>query len=262
MGLRSGLRYDTMSTNIVVAGGACDTPARIHSWRNVPMTTLPPHAHNDNPIPTSSGIYKITCTANKRFYIGSTVNLSARKRQHFSDLRLSKHCNRHLQRAWDKYGEHAFTYEVVELVLPMSLPAREQYWLNKFKPFGRRGFNIAREAASNLGVKHSPEVVEKQRNRKHSPETIEKLRLSHLGYKHTPEALEHIRQANRQRTPEAREKQRQALLGKKQTPERCEKTRQAMIGHKVSPEAREKMRQAKLGQVPWNKGKKLRKKGE
>src|SRR6266581_3267148 len=35
--------------NIVVPGSAVNTPGRIHSWRNVPMTTLSPHADNGNP---------------------------------------------------------------------------------------------------------------------------------------------------------------------------------------------------------------------
>src|SRR5229473_6154293 len=99
------------ATNIVVAGDAYDIPARIHSWRNVPMTTLPPHAANGN-IPTTSGIYKITCTANKRIYIGSAVNLRKRKNEHWNAFKRNQHHNRHLQRAWDKYGEQAFTFEV------------------------------------------------------------------------------------------------------------------------------------------------------
>jgi len=108
LALQAALCY-TEATHIVVAGGACDTPARIHSWRNVPMTTLPPPADNGNhsDIPAEPGIYKITCTANKRIYIGSAVNLLKRKRDHFNTLRRNNHCNLHMQRAWNKYGPDA-----------------------------------------------------------------------------------------------------------------------------------------------------------
>src|SRR5216684_1737979 len=101
------------ATHIVVPGGATNAPGRIHPWSNVPMTTLPPHVPDGNPIPATSGIYKITCTANKKIYIGSAVNLYHRKGQHFSDLRQNKHHNPIMQNAWNKYGEQAFIFEVL-----------------------------------------------------------------------------------------------------------------------------------------------------
>src|SRR5216684_967248 len=245
------------ATHIVVPGGATNAPGRIHSWRNVPMTTLPPHVPDGNLIPATSGIYKITCTANKRIYIGSAVNLRERKRAHFSALRHNRHGNQHLQRAWNKYGEQAFTFEVLEQVLPIALTAREQYWLNKLKPFDRKGFNIAREAGSTLGVEMSPE-------------TRAKISQANLGYKHTPESSERKRQAmlgnkhgigknlgnkhalghSHPQTPETREKIRQGHLGKKNTLEHNEKVRQANLGKKLSPEQIEKNRQAQLNRSP------------
>ncbi len=122
------------------------------------MNTLPPHAQDGNPslIPSVSGIYRITCTITSKFYIGSTTNLRKRKNEHFGKLRRNIHENPYLQKAWNRYGESAFIFEVLELVLTMSLIAREQYWLNKFKPFKRKGFNILTEAGSNLGSRDKP----------------------------------------------------------------------------------------------------------
>lgn len=174
------------------------------------MTTVSPHAPNGN-IPRASGIYKITCTVNKRIYIGSASNLHKRRNQHWNALKHNQHYNLHLQRAWNKYGPDAFTFEVLELVLSMSLTAREQYWLNKLNPFGCKGFNIASEAGSQLGMEVSPETREKLRQanlgkpnpmfgRKHTPEAIEKIIQAksgkpngHLGKKHTPEWIEKTR---------------------------------------------------------------------
>ncbi len=244
------------------------------------MTTVPPHADNGNPIPNASGIYKITCTANKRIYIGSALNLYGRKAKHFSLLRRNTHHNPILQNAWNKYGESAFTFEVLEYVLPISLTAREQYWFKKLKPFGRKGFNIDREAGSRLGFKFthesrekmrqshlgqvshnrgkkaSPETREKQRQaklgKKRTSESIEKTRQAHLGVKRSPETRAKIGNANtgKKRTPEAKAKMRQAKLGRvfgKRTPEHCENIRQSKLGHEVSLETREKLRQANLG---------------
>ncbi len=203
--------------------------------------------------PASSGVYKITCLANKKIYIGSALHLCNRRRRHFNVLRQNKHENPYLQRAWNKYGEQAFTFEVLEQVLPISLTAREQYWLNKLKPFGRRGFNILHEAGSALGMKHTPEALEKMRGRKLSPEHIEKVRRARLGQKQSAERIEKNRQSQlgKKMSPEAREKIGRANRGKTLSPETREKVRQAKIGNsynlgkKHSPETIEKMRQAK-----------------
>lgn len=262
MGLQSGLRDDIMRSNIVELGRCSEhRQATTNLLRRLAIDTLSPHADNSNPIPTTSGIYKITCTANKRFYIGSSSNLSARKGHHWSALKRNQHHNPHIQRAWNKYGEQSFTFEVLELVLPMSLEAREQYWLNKLKPFGRKGFNIALDTvAFHLGRKASPEAIEKNRQarlgKKLSPEHRESIRQAHLGKQHSPEHVENHRQATlgKKRTPEMIEAMRQRQLGKpswnkgeKLTLEHREKLRQAHLGYKHTPEACENMRQAKLG---------------
>lgn len=224
-------------------------------------------------IPAAPGIYKITCVMNKKIYIGSALNLRRRKAEHLYYLRKNKHDNPILQNAWNKHGGQAFTFEVLELVLPMSITAREQYWFNKLKPFSPKGFNIAREAAfppSARGKKRTPETIEKMRQaslgRKATPETIEKLRQSHLGHKPSPEAIEKVRQVHLGRkksqediakrtqsrlgfkhSPEAIEKMRQANLGRKRAPEAIEKARQANLGHETSTETREKISQALVG---------------
>jgi len=224
------------------------------------MDTLPPRVNYGyySPIPASSGIYRITCAITKKFYIGSAVNLRDRYQVHFRRLRLNKHENPHLQRAWNKHGEHAFTFEIIELVLIPFLIEREQYWIDKTQVV-KKGFNIAPNAGSALGRKHSPETIEKiresNRRREMSPETLEKMRQSHLGQpshnrgkKTPPETREKIRQASlgKKLSTETREKLRRASLGQKHTPEQIEKQRQATLGHKKSPEAIKNIRQAAL----------------
>ncbi len=251
LALQADLCYNG-GRNIVVPGGAVNTPGRTHLYRRRIMDI----------IPSTSGIYKITCTANKRIYIGSAVNLQSRKGQHFSALRQNKHHNPILQNAWNKYGSDAFTFEVLEYVLPMSLTAREQYWFNREKPFGRKGFNVDREAGSRLGNKHTPETIEKlslsHMGKKQAPETIEKRIAPLRGKKRSPEAIESMRQARlgKKMSPESKKRMSQAKLGnqyqlgKKASPEARAKMSQAAIARKRSPhspETREKQRQAKLG---------------
>lgn len=143
-------------------------------------------------IPTTSGIYRITCTVTGKFYIGSAINLRRRHDNHFFHLQRNDHENPKLQNAWNKYGAESFTFEVLELVLPMSLTAREQHWFNKLKPFGNKGFNIMKVAGSSMGRVVSPETRKKiadgQRGRSNphpgyevSPETRAKMSKSAMG---------------------------------------------------------------------------------
>ena len=59
-------------------------------------------------------IYKIENTKNKNCYVGSTTNFSRRKKDHLRILKENRHHCKYLQRAWNKYGEGLFTFEIVE----------------------------------------------------------------------------------------------------------------------------------------------------
>lgn len=255
MASQADLWYNGVLNN-VMSGGAANTPDRTHLLRRCIMDTLPPHGQNGNlsHVPIASGIYKITCTTNQKIYIGSALNLRRRYRVHFGALKQNKHHSVTLQRAFNKYGADAFIFEVLELILlPELLTAREQYWLDKFQSFNpHKGYNIAPNAGSSLGIKHSPEYSEKirQANLRRgtvSQETRERMRQSHLGKKRSPESIE---------------KSRQGRLGQKMSLEACEKLRQINLGNtyslgrKHSPETIEKIRQAKLGKSNANLGKK------
>ena len=64
----------------------------------------------------TAGIYKISCSANSKFYIGSSINIETRFKQHKSKLKKNCHSNKHLQSAWNKYGEVSFTFEILEII--------------------------------------------------------------------------------------------------------------------------------------------------
>jgi group I intron endonuclease len=51
------------------------------------------------------GIYKITNVTNNKCYIGSAVNVYNRLGDHRKELRKDRHCNKHFQNSWNKYGE-------------------------------------------------------------------------------------------------------------------------------------------------------------
>lgn len=104
---------------------------------------------NDSKLPHSSGIYQIRCLPTGKIYIGSAINLRDRWRLHQRDLRRGEHGNRHLQSAWDKYGEASFEFTVLQLVDPPELLHTEQEWIDRTGCADREiGFNIYDTAGS------------------------------------------------------------------------------------------------------------------
>ncbi len=94
-------------------------------------------------------IYKITC-GNERLYIGSAKNAAKRRRQHLNSLRNNTHHNDHLQRAFNKYGEPAYLFEIIEEVADTdAILEREQYWIDSFPR--SQLFNLCPVAGSPIG---------------------------------------------------------------------------------------------------------------
>src|SRR5258708_4672651 len=203
-------------------------------------------------IPATSGIYRIVNTINGLFYLGSAVDLRRRWRLHYNELQRNDHHNSKLQRAWNKYGPDAFTFEVLEFVLSPFLLAREQYWLDKLKPGGKKGYNINLIANSRLGGKASPETLERLRigqNGKHgkgisrierdgysaSPETREKMKNSHLGKTQSEEARLKTIEAIKNRPPASAETRQRMSI--------------ARLGHPQSAEAAAINKASKIGQM-------------
>ena len=63
-----------------------------------------------------AGVYLISNNVNGKCYVGSTIHLDQRRKQHFSRLEHNKHVNKHLQNAYNKYGREAFEFEVLEII--------------------------------------------------------------------------------------------------------------------------------------------------
>lgn len=160
-------------------------------------------------------IYRIVNTITSDFYIGSSAYVYSRKSEHFQRLRKGIHANIHLQRAWNKYGEEAFIFEVLERPEVAILIEREQYWIDTLAPV----YNIRKTAESNLGMKMGEETKEKHRQRweslspeaqeqhlqnlakgwerehgPHDPETIAIIKEKRAKQEITPAMLEALKQ--------------------------------------------------------------------
>ena len=104
-----------------------------------------------------SGIYQITNSVNGKRYIGRSTNLQERWKVHLSRLRHNTHHNYHLQAAFNKHGESAFAFSVLEYVEEVSqLTPREQHFLDTMTP----EYNIASVAGSYRGRERNPNYHE------------------------------------------------------------------------------------------------------
>jgi group I intron endonuclease len=111
-------------------------------------------------IPCKSGVYKIVNKITGNIYVGSAKLFYYRRNSHYSNLRLNKHANKHLQNAWNKYGEESFEFEII-MVCPQEYMVKlEQWFINTLKP----KYNIRKEASSNIGIKFTdPSTKAKKR---------------------------------------------------------------------------------------------------
>lgn len=108
---------------------------------------------------SDSGIYAILQLSTGRHYVGSAKSLSLRWNKHLSDLRKNRHHNQKLQRAWNKYGEGDFRFDVIEKCEAEDLVEREQFFIDSTLPF----FNLLRHARSALGSGHTDKAIAKMK---------------------------------------------------------------------------------------------------
>lgn len=69
-------------------------------------------SHNMS-IPVGPGVYKITCKKTGHLYIGESQNIAKRVGGHLHLLKKNSHPLKSLQVDWNKFGEDAFTFEVI-----------------------------------------------------------------------------------------------------------------------------------------------------
>lgn len=83
------------------------------------------------------GIYKITNILNGKVYIGKSINLERRKRDHFTT------CNDNMiiHQAISKYGKDNFSFEVIEECTKDKLDEREIYWIKYYNSYLGEGYN-------------------------------------------------------------------------------------------------------------------------
>lgn len=133
----------------------------------------------------NSCIYQIENTVNGKIYVGQTKDYHDRVLSHISSLKRGCAANMHLQRAWDKYGEDAFQFSVLEYCDTANLNQREIYWIQEKDSF-HSGYNMTLGGGGIRGHQASEETKQKisaaLSGRIVSEETKQKMRENHADF--------------------------------------------------------------------------------
>ena len=103
------------------------------------------------------GIYKITHRESGKCYIGQSVDVFKRWKEH-SNLAVKKKSA--IQNAFVLYGIDKFCFEVLEECSREMLNDREVHWIAYFNSFGKDGYNLT--SGGGQAFTFSDETKEKQ----------------------------------------------------------------------------------------------------
>lgn len=95
-----------------------------------------------------TGIYCIFNIKNNKYYVGQTNSLTKygglfkRLERHIISLRKDEHYNILLQRAFNKYGENCFRFQILEICSEDQLTNKEIYWGTFYNSLSPDGYNF------------------------------------------------------------------------------------------------------------------------
>lgn len=139
----------------------------------------------------NSGIYAIFNKKSGKAYIGQTNNLKRRKNDHIRELRKGTHHNKYLQRAYNKDGENAFSFIILEKCPLEDLNCKEKKWIEQLETMDSHiGYNLESGGNKNKVVSEKTREAKRGKNnpmfgKKLSKEHIESLRIKNRGLNST-----------------------------------------------------------------------------
>lgn len=123
------------------------------------------------------GVYMITCVPTGNAYIGSTSRMYRRWWEHKNTLKKNKSPCTILQRAWNKYGEDAFEFSILEECAREVKEDREQHYIDTLKPQMNSALDVRRRM-SDYALKRAVETTKKR--------AVDRTHCPH-GHEYTPE---------------------------------------------------------------------------
>lgn len=144
------------------------------------------------------GIYSITNLINNKKYIGQSVDVYTRWRNHKSALKHNRHNNEHLQNAWNTYGSQNFIFEILEICNIDEIDDIEQRYIELFDTVNSEyGYNNESGGHENksLSEQSRKKIADKHKGRKLTDEHKQKIGLASKGHTLSDDARNKIRDA-------------------------------------------------------------------
>lgn len=108
-----------------------------------------------------TGIYTISFLDSENVYVGSSINIGKRKREHLSCLRNNKHYNNHLQNAYNLYGESNMVFKIIVLCEQEQLLVIEEQKIKEYDSYFN-GYNmVEKPTKTNFGLKYTEDSKKK-----------------------------------------------------------------------------------------------------
>lgn len=163
------------------------------------------------------GIYSILNLENGKIYVGQSIDIFPRFKRHLYLLRNNKHPNNHLQKAFNKYGEKSFKFNILENCSKKQLNNNEQWWIKYFKS------NLKENGYNNTSGGDSNYIF--------SEESRKKMSYAQKGEKHSMWGKRHTEES-RKKMSESRTGEKNHMFGKKHSTESIKKISEAKQGIK------------------------------
>ena len=207
------------------------------------------------------GIYKITNTINNKCYIGKAQNITKRKNWHLSYLRRNQHTNKHLQAAFNQYGEVAFIFTSLLYCNKESLDKYEVLFIKIYNSSNpSKGYNKSLGGDGSNGLKHTEEeklkISKALTGKVRSDEHRKHISESHKGMKYSDEVKAKRAAANFKHSEESKVKmsaaqsgENNAMYGKHHTEETRAKIALGRIGKPMSKAIKDKISSTTKGKV-------------
>lgn len=132
----------------------------------------------------TTGIYLITRVETGQMYVGQSVNIERRFKQH-----KRQHKNSHVDCAIRKYGAAAFAFDILEECPEKLLNARETFWIDAFDTFDNPDMEHYNHQIGGGRRRFSEETLRKigeaSKGRRHSAESRAKMSAAHKGRRFT-----------------------------------------------------------------------------
>jgi group I intron endonuclease len=132
---------------------------------------------------SASGIYCWKHIKSGKRYIGQAKNMLKRMSSHRTRLRGGYHDNNHFQNSWNKYGEDAFEFCIIEHCPEEILGWKEVEWIKEYKSTNLNfGYNLTTGGEEPRHSEETKRVISLCGiGRKHSKDSCKKISIARKG---------------------------------------------------------------------------------